>query len=141
VKKKHLLLIPSLVIMVAAIWTINVILLRNINTGAGSSNPDDTSRFSAAESLAVTHFIFRPLKRDPFNIVVDTVPHVPMPRCILRGVVMTGDGAVALMELSDANIYPMKKGDVYKGVKIKNITPDWVILQFRGRTDTVLIMP
>lgn len=130
-----------MIFSVVAIWTINFIFLRDIQTSAGPLNFVDIPQYSADESLTVEKFIFKPLKRDPFNVVVDTVPYIPMPRCILRGVVITDDGAVALMELSDNNIYPMKKGDVYKGIKIKNITSEKVILQFRGRSDTLLIMP
>ena len=140
-KKKHFLFIVFLIFAVVVVWTVNFVLLRNIHTGKDMSDPEEISHVSSSESLTVETFTFTPLKRDPFNVVVDTVPQIPMPRCVLRGVVLTGDGAVALMELSDSKIYPMKKGDVYKGVKIKTISQDQVILQFRGRTDTLLVLP
>jgi type II secretory pathway component PulC len=124
----------SLVVVVFVIWFLNVKFIKRIKEHNTTSDPVSYTSIPSAESLKTNNFEFKPLKRDPFNVIVDTMPKEPeMPSFSLRGVVLAEDGALALMELADGNVYPMKQGETYLGVKIKEITPKEVTVVFRGR--------
>lgn len=134
---KKFFIIPVLIVLVTTIWVINAKFLSKI-TG-GTSRPDVARHETpfSAESLITPDFKFTPLKRDPFNIIIDTTPKEPvMPKFSLRGVVISEEGSLALMELTDGNVYTMKQGQKYLGVSIKKITPKQVIAEFRGRKVT-----
>lgn len=136
-KKAKALLIPILIFVLAIIWFFNVRFITKIKTHMPESTDVQSVSAFSAESLAVSDFKFKPLKRDPFNIIIDTGPKEPvMPKLSLKGVVLTEDGALALMELADGNVYTMKQGEKYLGVTIKKITPKQVIVEFRGRKVT-----
>ena len=102
--------------------------------------PDLHTSLFLPESLSQSDFKFKPLKRDPFNVTVDTGPKEPqMPQLSLRGIIIAKDGALALMELPDGNVYPMRKGEKYLGVKITKITSKEVTVDFRGKKETFTV--
>ena len=134
---KKLLIIPILIVLVTIIWVINAKFLSRITGGTQKTDIVEHETPFSAESLATSDFKFTPLKRDPFNIIIDTLPKEPlMPKFSLRGVVISEEGSLALMELTDGNVYTMKQGQKYLGVTIKKITPKQVITEFRGRKIT-----
>jgi type II secretory pathway component PulC len=134
IKKFYILL--SLIIFVIIIWIFNIRYISNITTHTNEPQPKTSTSFFSPESILNSGFKFKPLKNDPFNVVVDTGPEEPqMPTLSLKGLVLARDGALALMELPDGNVYPMKQGEKYLGVKIKKITPKEVIVEFRGKKE------
>lgn len=134
--KKKVVLIPLLAAAVTAVWVFNISLLAGIGSQVQKNPAEDDMNIvywdtSHAESNEVS---FKPVKRDPFNVFVDTTPREPpMPKLSLRGVVLTSKGALALMELPDGSISTMKKGDTYGGVTIEDITAREVVTRFRSK--------
>jgi type II secretory pathway component PulC len=136
-KAKKALIIPVLIVLMAIIWIVNARFLSNITRETPKPVIVEHELPFTAESLATPDFKFTPLKRDPFNVIIDTTPKEPvMPKFSLRGVVINKKGSLALMELSDGNVYTMKQGQKYLGVLIKEITPKQVIAEFRGHKVT-----
>ncbi len=136
-KVSKIAILISAIVVVIVIWFFNIRFIRIISSMKGRIEPvQDTSLFTV-EAPAKSNFEFKPIKRDPFNVVIDTGPkEAAMPAFSLQGVVLTNDGALALMELANGNVYTMKQGEEYLGVKIKKITPKEVIVEFRGRKVT-----
>jgi type II secretory pathway component PulC len=135
-KIKRIYILLPLIIFVIIIWIFNINYISNITTRTNEIQPKPSTSFFSAESISKSGFKFKPLKKDPFNVVVDTGPKEPqIPVLTLKGVVLARDGALALMELPDGNVYPMKQGEKYLGVKIKKVTPKEVIVEFRGKKE------
>lgn len=140
-KIKKLIIIFFLIVIVALVWIFNLKFISRIKSQRAEMKPIISTSLFSAESLEKSDFKFSPIKRDPFNIIVDTGPKEPvMPLFSLKGVVITDNGALALMELSDGNVYPMKQGEKYLGVKIKKITSKQVTAEFRGRKTTFTVL-
>ena len=136
-KTRKAFVIPVLIAVVAITWLINAKFITSIRNKASEPTLVESELPFSAESLTISDFRFTPIKRDPFNVVIDTGPREPvMPKFSLRGVIITKDGSLALMELADGNVYTMKQGQKYLGVAIKKITPKQVVAEFRGRKIT-----
>lgn len=94
----------------------------------------------SVDSSFKADFEFLPLKRDPFNAVLDTGPREPvMPQFSLVGIIIGRGSALALMTRPDSNVYTMKKGETYMGMKITDITPKQVMVDFLGKKETLTI--
>jgi hypothetical protein len=131
--KKKIIIIPGLAIITTVIWLVNINLLASIRSKGedSSGQPDSLPSFDENLQTAREVVSFKPVSRDPFNVVIDTAAREPaMPKLSLRGVVLTNKGAIALMELPDGSTSTMKKGDSYRGVRIEDITPREVIAYF-----------
>ena len=132
---KKVMVIVILLMVIVAVWYFNVHFIRNIHSQRVEVNTPRRETFFASESLPRFDFVYKDVQRDPFRVIVETVAKTtePIPpRFYLRGVVLAKDGAIALIELPDGNVYTMKKGDEYMGAKIKKITPKSVVLSIRG---------
>jgi hypothetical protein len=139
-KRRKIGIILVLTIVMVIIWFFNAGQIASIKKHESTVNPKSHDFLFSPESIHTPNFTFTPLNRDPFNVVIDTMPKEPiMPQLSLRGVILAKDGALALMELSDGNVYPMKKGETYLGVKINKITPKEVVVVFRGKKTTFTV--
>jgi hypothetical protein len=133
-KSKRPVILAVLFCLAVVIWFINVKFIMNVRQQKDELTIHLNTPGFTIDSTGTSQYIFKPVKRDPFNVIVDTGPKEPvMPQLFLRGVVVTEGGAVALMELSDGNVYPMKQGDTYQGVQIKKITSKTVTITYRGK--------
>ena len=133
----RVLAVPVLIVLVVIIWSINTHFLSSIRSNKSKTTSVTKELSLFADSSIVSDFKFTPIKRDPFNVVIDTTPKEPaMPKFSLRGVIITEDGSLALMQLNDGNVYTMKQGQKYLGVSVKKITSKQVIAEFRGRKVT-----
>jgi len=140
-KASKFIIVLILIVVVFILWYFNLMFLSRIKTRNVEMKPIKRPAFFSPESIKTAEFKFMPLKTDPFNVTVDTAPKEPgMPRLSLRGIVIARDGALALMELPDRNVYPMKKGQKYLGVQILKITPKEVTVRFRGEKETFTVL-
>jgi len=129
------IIIMILLMVIVIVWYFNVHFIRSIQSQQTKLETPDRETFFASESLPKFDFVYKNVKRDPFRVIVETVAKTtePIPpRFYLRGVVLAKDGAIALIEMPNGNVYTMKKGEEYMGAKIKKITPKSVVLNFRG---------
>lgn len=129
------IVIVILLMVIVVVWYFNVHFIRGIQSQQTKLETPDREPFFASESLPRFDFVYKNVQRDPFHVIVKTVAKTtePIPpRFYLRGVVLAKDGAIALIEMPDGNVYTMKKGDEYMGAKIKKITPKSVVLNVRG---------
>lgn len=129
--------------MILIIWYLNFQFIQKIQAKGKEIKTSYRETISRFDSLPKYDFIFKDIKNDPFNIsvnITDTIAKAPtMPMFNLKGVVITKGGALALMELADGNVYTLKKGETYLGVKIKDITSKDVTIEFRGKKETLRI--
>jgi hypothetical protein len=139
--RKSIFFVP-LIVAVVIIWVFNASYIKRIQKYSSDAEAVSVSSILSSDSISSEHFEFRPLKHDPFNIVPDTIPEEPiMPALALKGIVMTGDGALVLIQLPDGNVRPMKRGDEYLGVIIKKIAPEEVTVVFNGKTHLYSVLP
>jgi type II secretory pathway component PulC len=138
-KTKKYIIAPVLFLIILIIWILNIIIFKHIGRIQTSIKTPNRQESYSPESLPSYNYVFRNIDRDPFNAwVPDTSVKEPvMPVLKLRGVVMSKNGALALIELSDGYVYTMRIGETYKGITIKQITPKGVISVFRDRIDTL----
>lgn len=119
--------------MIIIIWYFNLHFIKKIRSQKIEIQTPQRNVLFSPDSLPRFDFVYKNVKRDPFYVIIDTVAKEPAPRFSLRGIVLSKQGALAVIEMPDGNVYTMKKGDKYMGVKIKKITPKTVILDIRGR--------
>jgi type II secretory pathway component PulC len=138
--KKKIIGVVVLFILAAVIWRINLKYFGSIRQFKSVSSPIPEKMESLPDLVVKSDFEFIPLKRDPFNTILDTGPREPvMPRFSLVGIVIARGSALALMARSDSNVYTMKKGETYLGMKITDITPKQVMVDFSGKKETLTI--
>ncbi len=138
-KARRFVIILPVIIIIIIIWLFNLKFISQIRTQTeGLGAPPEISLFTL-DSIKKADYKFVPLKNDPFNVLVDTSSPKPAPQLLLRGVVVTDQGSLALMELPDGNVYPMKRGEKYLGVEIRKITPREVTIVYRGKKEILSI--
>ncbi len=137
--KKPMIMI-LLIVIIVIIWTINIRFMSSMKIQKATMKPIPNTPMFSTDSIGKVDYDFKRVERDPFNVIVDTEPQEPlMPLFSLKGIVLMENGALALMELPDGNVYPLKKGEKYLGVKIKKITPKQVVVEFRGKRETFTV--
>jgi|GEM_PF-3352312 len=138
-KPKSLLIIILLLIITFVIWYANFKRLKEIVDKDRKYEATQHDSFYS-ESLPQYNFIYKDIQRDPFNIVPDTIIKEPSrPSFILKGVVLSENKASALIEFS-GETYLIKKGETYFGIKIKEITPKKVTIEFRGKEEVLYVL-
>jgi len=138
-KLRRLLIIIPILIITSVIWYMNLRRLKEI-TYKDQGYEITKSAYFYSESLPGYNFIYKDIQRDPFNTIPDTITKEPSrPIFILKGVVLCADKASALIEFS-GETYLIKKGEAYLGVKIKEITPKSVTIEFRGKEEALYIL-
>jgi hypothetical protein len=141
-KRKRLLMLLPLVGIIAIIWSLNF-----NNLGIICKHSDDVRSLSidslvSSDSLYGDHFVFENLDHDPFALLPDTMPEEPiMPTLSLKGIVLARGDALALMELPDGNVRPLRKGEEYLGVWIREITAKHVTVIFDGKAHVYSVQP
>jgi type II secretory pathway component PulC len=138
-KLEKLLMIIPLLIITSVIWYTNIRRLKEIaDKDQGYEITERVDFYS--DSLPGYNFIYKDIQRDPFNVIPDTNTEEPTrPSFILKGIVLCEDKASALMEFT-GETYLVKKGETYLGVKVKEITPKSVTIEFRGKEETLYIL-
>ncbi len=138
-KPKKLLMIIPLLIITSVIWYANIKRLKEISNRNQGYELNCHIDFYF-DSLPQYNFVYKDIQRDPFNTIPDTNKEEPTrPSFILKGVVLSGDKASALVEFS-GETYLIKNGETYLGVKIKEITSKSVTIEFRGKEETIYIL-
>lgn len=133
-KVKEILTSLVLFTLIVVIWYYNIKLVKNIPAHQSKS---EIPSFNPTEidSLPKFNFVYKDVKRDPFNVVFDTTRKEPVkPLFTLKGVVLSQNGSSALIEVF-GQTYLMRKGETYLGMKIKEITPKDVVIEFRGKKE------
>lgn len=133
---KKVVVIVILLVLIGSVWYFSIPFIRDIYSQQQIVvNPPHRESFFTFESLPKFNFVYKNIQRDPFYAVAETVVKVsestPL-RYYLRGIVFAKEGAIALIEMPDGNVYTMKRGEEYMGAKIKKITQKSVVLKIRG---------
>lgn len=138
-KAKKGLIIFILLALILSIWYYNWQAIKKI-PGSNMVTEMPHNNVLIVESLPEIDFVYKDIKYDPFNLFIDTTLREPTkPILCLKGIVIAKGEALALMELSGNETYLMKKGETYLGVKIKEITPKYVTIEFRGKKEVLKI--
>lgn len=123
-----------LIIVILVIWIYNLLLVKNLPVQPEqSANKTFDSKY--IDSLPLFNFEYKDIKRDPFNVILDTTPKETVkPVFTLKGVVLSQGESSALMEIFNET-YLLRKNETCVGIKIKEITPKSVTIEFRGKEE------
>lgn len=130
-KPMFLFLLPVAVIL---IWLFNLSRLVQIHEQNSKSDSLSIAALLSSDSAKRDYFDFTPLMNNPFNVVPKTINKEPvMPTLTLKGIVVTNNGALALMESANGNVHPLRRGEEFQGVKVMRITAKEVTVVFNGQ--------